>query len=204
MSQVRLRAGQALIESCLAMMLICLIFAGLFQVSQILAAREVLYHAAARGTRAKTVGFNKWMVEKCVRVAAIPNAGKMTEPGFVNDNPALRQMVQDMRPGDLWTSTLRSHPNSGQYTIEEARIPFYMASVNRARSEYLLDYADWNTVHFSTPGLTQDDTIHMTVSQDYPLKSILHRTFYADDTVTLEGESYLENHYPLYIDDKYW
>ena len=54
--------------------MICVIFMGIFQVSQLAVAREVLHHAAARGARARSVGFNAFMVQKSVRVAAIPNA----------------------------------------------------------------------------------------------------------------------------------
>ena len=75
-------AGQSLVESCLVIALISFIFMGLFQISRLSAAREVLQHAAARAARARTVGFNAWMVPKVVRVAAIPNAGRMTEPLF--------------------------------------------------------------------------------------------------------------------------
>ena len=66
------RRGQALIESCLAIIVLCLVFAGLFQISQLFAAKEILDYSASRGARAKAVGFNEWMVRKVARVAAIP------------------------------------------------------------------------------------------------------------------------------------
>ena len=46
--------------------------------------------------------------------------------------------------------------------------------------------------------------IETTVRQDYPLWVPMHRTFYAADEVTLAGESGIENHYPLYVDDLNW
>ncbi len=76
--------GQSLIEACLCIFLISLIFAGLFQVSRIFAAREILYHAANRSTRAKAVGLNSFMTTKAARVASIPNAGRMLLPEFEN------------------------------------------------------------------------------------------------------------------------
>ena len=82
------RAGQSLVESCLVIGLTCLLFFGLLQISQLFAAREVLYHAAARGARAKTVGFNRWMVTKAVRVGAIPNAGRMLVPEYEREQPS--------------------------------------------------------------------------------------------------------------------
>ena len=85
----------------MAVALICLIFMGLLQISELFAAREILNHAAARGARARAVGFNWFMVEKAVRVAAIPNAGKMVTPAFENDDTAIEGMVTTMDPGDL-------------------------------------------------------------------------------------------------------
>lgn len=203
------REGQSLVESCLMICLIALIFAGLFQISQIFAAREVLYHAAARGARAKTVGLNWWMVEKAIRVASIPNAGRLVAPSFVNQDAALEQMVQTLRPGTLWQRVLGIVPSSLQYNLERARIPEYLDSYNILRSNYVLDYDEWDTVQgdhetpvlppgMSTPLLT------VRVGQDYPLRIPAHRSFYAADSVRLTGESVLENHYPLYLDDQYW
>lgn len=206
------KSGESLIESCIIFALLCLIFLGMFQVSQVFAAREILSHAAARGTRAKTVGFNQWMVYKCVRAAAIPNAGRLTEPPFQNDDPALQNMVSSMKPGPLWMSMLPITPHSFQYDIESARVPEYLASVNDPTSEYILNYADWDTVRYliaappaipgAPPGMNPE--IHLVVHQNYPMKIPMHRTFYAADNLPLFGESYIENYYPLYIDDRYW
>jgi len=63
------REGASLIEACLALAIICLVFLGMFQVSRVLAARDTLNHAAARAARARTVGFNRWMVLKVAQVA---------------------------------------------------------------------------------------------------------------------------------------
>lgn len=202
----RVRAGQSLIETCLAMFIICLIFAGFFQVSQILAAREVLRHAAARGARAQTVGFNRWMVEKCIYTALIPNSGRMLEPVYENTNETLRDLTTDLSPGALWDRLLGMNPSSAQYDLERARIPEFLGSENRSRSRFILDYERWqdgsNTIDY-TASATGDSEIQMTVDQELPLTVPLHRGFYADDKVRLVGESWIENHFPLYIDDEY-
>lgn len=201
----RATSGQSLIESCVVIALISLIFMGLFQISQLFAAREILYHAAARGVRAKTVGFNRWMVEKAIRVASIPNAGKMTVPGFENEDLALRGMLDELKPGDLWSRVLGVRPSSGQAGIEKTRIPEYMASHNRSRSRYVLDYENWDTIEHDSPSSAGSASIiEVKVAQDYRIWVPLHRTFYAADTVNLEGESALENHYSLYLDDMRW
>jgi len=198
--------GQSLIEACLCILLISLIFAGLFQVSQIFAAREILYHAANRSTRAKAVGLNRFMTTKAARVAAIPNAGRMVVPEFENVDIGLRTAVQTLRPGRLWDFALGVVPVSVQANIERARIPQYLASVDGWQAAHILDYDAWDSVHVASSDLLPgDDTdinpvLHATVSQDYPLWAPLHRAFYADDSIRLAGDSYIENHYPLYLD----
>ena len=208
----RRRAGQSLIESCLVIALICLIFLGLFHVSQLLAAREVLSHAAARGARAKTVGFRSWMVDKAVLVASIPNAGRMEEPAFDNQDTYLRDALARLRPGELWDELLGAETSSLQYNIERARIPEFMAAQDWSQARYILDYAEWDTVHTPLdlpvdPAQT-DSIIEMNVFQDVPLwvPGRIHRAFYADESVRLRGEATIENHFPLYIqpDERYY
>lgn len=203
--------GQSLIESCLAMGMICLVFLGVLQLSQLAAAREVLHHAAARGARARTVGFNWWMVEKSIRVASIPNAGKMIVPEFENEDAFLRDAVSTMRPGNLWDLLLGAAPSSMQYEIERARIPEYMASHNGFTSQYVLDYSRWDSIHGNHGDIlagpdpdTYSPILHVSAWQTYSNWVPMHRTFYASDFVDLRGEAYLENHYPLYIDDMGW
>jgi len=203
------RDGQSLIEACLVMALICIIFMGVFQVAQLAVGREVLNHAAARGARAKTVGFNNFMVRKSVRVAAIPNAGRLTEPPFLNENPALRAEVATLRPGDLWDSLLAADPVSEQAGLEKARIPEYLGSENWPRAGWLLDYEDWDTVNVgqsTTVGGSggQFGIVQFRVWQDYPLRMPFHRAFYADDEVRLQGRADLEEHYRLYLEDRGW
>ncbi len=189
-----------MIEACLAMAMICLVFFGLFQVSQVFAAREILSHAAARGARAKTVGLNGWMVTKSVRVASIPNAGKLIEPAFQNDDPFLRGMINTLKPGELWDTVVRdAEPSSLQYQLEAARIPDYLYSDNAARAAYVLDYDRWDTIdRHITEAANQ---LRVTIGQEYQLWVPLHRVYYNRDTVSLSAEAWIENHYPLYLND---
>ncbi len=200
----RRRSGQSLLESCLAIGLICLIFMGLIQVSQLVAAYDVLNHAAARGSRAKTVGFNSWMVTKCVNVAAIPVSGRMRTPDYENIDQQLRDMVNSLPPGELWDAVLReTEPSSGQSVLELARIPDYLYSENDARGSYILDYDGWETLDRSVR--SAGDMIEVTAGMDYDLRPLwsnsVHRSFYNADSVPLRGESTIENHYPLYLTD---
>jgi hypothetical protein len=212
-----LRAGQSMIETCLAVMMIGVIFAGLVQVSQIFAASEVLQHAALCAARAKTVGFNAWMVKKSMLAAAIPNSGKMLVPDYQNVNGVLENDAKTGRPGSsgaIWDYALRASPSSSQSAIEQARIPSYLASADQGQANAELNYADWDdssqnkiisVIDGETLGASGGaSVIHVNLSQDYPLWTYWHESFYASDTIKLSADSYLENHYPLYIDDKGW
>lgn len=201
------RKGQSLIESCLAIVLICLVFAGVFQVSQLFAVKEVLGHSAARGARAKTVGFNYWMVRKATEAAAIPTSGRMITPAYTNEDWTLRTQVETSTPGELWDWVLgTAEPSSIQYGIEMARIPEFLESANDATAYNVLDYDDWDGISYtmSTIGTSPGEVLHATVRQEYPLWVPMHRSFYDADSIDLEGDSYLEKHYSLYLDDMFW
>jgi hypothetical protein len=207
-----LRAGQSLIETCLVLGMICLIFMGLLQIADLFAAKEVLNHAAARGVRAKTVGFNWWMVEKSIRVASIPNAGKLTEPAFENVDPQLRQMLDNQKPGDIWTDALRATPSSLQYSLERARIPFYLGAENDARAHHILDYQGWDDIRSDHGTLMPPPEgaeavtpfVNVRVGQDYRLWVPMHRAFIAADSIDISSENSMECHYDLYLEDMFW
>ncbi len=167
--------GQALIESCLIVAAICLILMGLFQVSQLFAAREIMAYAAARGARARAVGFNDFMARKTARVASIPNAGHMTVPARTGGGPLM------------------------QREIERARIPLYLLAEHQAWANAVLNYEEWDAVALScseTP-----TTLNMTIRQNIPIRFFprLFRAFFAGDAVNMSQSVALENHYPLYL-----
>jgi hypothetical protein len=196
------RAGQALIESCLVIALMCLIFWGLFQVSQLIAAKEILTYAAARGARAQTVGFNRFMVYKSVRVGAIPNAGSLTLPDLAIPSAAAAYSWRATEGFERWQTALQQAPASAQYAVERARIPLYMGAERYGELRAILDYADWDTIR-EHPGFSAA-MLHFDTEQKYPLNYPLHRAFYNADQVELHGEADLENHAQLYMEDAGW
>lgn len=199
----RRRDGQSLIEACLAIVLICLIFMGMVQISQLFAAREILDYAAGRSVRAKTVGLNSWMVKKCAMVAAIPNAGRIEEPAFTNIDLTLQAQVSTLSPGALWDWVLsEATPPNLQFPLENARIPFFLGAEDVPDAFILLDYEDWDSVDTDVTATGLDGgMLNALTSQAYPLRMPMHRAFYADDEVELHGEASMENHYPLYLED---
>jgi hypothetical protein len=207
---MRLRRGQAILESMLMVLMLCLLAGGLYQLALVFVAKDVLMHSAHSAARAKTVGFNSWMVEKCGRVAAIPNAGLITVPTIV-PTPVLQPLVASLSPGRLWDTVLGMFPVSEQTPVEMARIPEYLASDYPLQGHYVLDYADWNTVSVTipdpTPGLTPSPSAPMmqaTAEQNFSLRVPMHTAFWAADNILLNGESHMETHYDLYIEDHDW
>lgn len=211
-----------MLESLIAISLICLIFFGAMQLSQMYAAREILHHAAARGARAKTVGFNWWMVRKAIYVASIPNSGHMLTPNFDDNSDAalLSSIAQSKGAGDRidpWMQVMSGQlqPSSFQHNIETARIPEFMLTRNQERGVYILNYEAWeeNLIHYDCASffVGDDGTIspnafaEVTVWQDYTnWFTPFTRTFYAEDSIRMEAVNSIENHYPLYIDDQLW
>jgi len=216
----RERAGQAIIEACFAIGIICLLFFGMLQVSLLFAAREVLSHSAARAARAKTVGFNRFMVSKVAHVAAIPNAGRMLVPDIDASDPVLLELVTERTPGVLWDTVLTEEdatlgpitPRTLQADVEMSRIPDYLYSVNWPTARRILDYQNWdptepNGIRVDLPvSAGIDSLLTVTISQRVPMRIPLHRTFYApeDDNVHMEATTRIEKHYDLYIDDHNW
>jgi hypothetical protein len=164
-----------MVESCLVMAILCLLLFSLFQVSRLFVAEDVLQYASARGARARAVGFNDFMVFKTVRVATIVNAGAMLEPRE-GGGPA------------------------AQRALERGRIPLYMGADWPHELPSILDYEDWWTVSYSLIEGGNPALVDCRVSQRFPLRTALHRAFYAADSLTLRGESQMENHYPLYLE----
>lgn len=192
------------------MLIVCITFAGLFQLSQIFVAKEILDRAARCAIRARTVGFNSWMVEKCTRIACIPNSGLITTPLFVDSSPDIEPLVQTLNPGALWDAVLAITPVSDQAALELARIPAYLCSDYPAQAEAILDYADWDSVNADSPSPVITDPsvsaamLEASASQDFPLRIPLHQTFYGADSVLLTGDAEMECHYSLYLDDQNW
>lgn len=206
-----------MLESLVAIGLICLIFFGAMQISQMYAARDILYHAAARGARAKTVGFNHWMVRKAIYVASIPNAGAMVTPQLDAQDPAIINAIAASRDSgnriDPWMDIMsgRLVPTAARYRIENALIPAFMWADNANRARAVLNYEAWDNNHINhhVDGITLGEVenappLEVTVWMNYTNWLPMRGTYYSGDTVRMEGRNTLENHYAVYLDDQYW
>lgn len=200
-------AGATLIESCIVVMLLCLVlFAGV-QVSRIYASKEILDYSAMAGARAKAVGLNDFMVYKVVRVASIPNAGRLRNP-HVDSASGSAYNWQGGRPGHLWDQAVAANaPASPQYNAEITRVPFYLGAEHYGHLPAILDYEDWNTVDLSQDFAEDNRQAHVNVSQSVPLTFPFRAAFYDEEDVRLRaGDRFsrgarMANHAELYLQE---
>lgn len=204
-------SGQAIVESVIVIFIVCILLFGLLQAAVVVAGSEILHHAAARAARARSVGFNEWMAVKAMRVASIPNAGRMIEPTFDVPIPA-SPFGRRPSPGRAMDVALEADPGvSPRAVFERVRVPAYLAAENHGRAVYVLNYEEWQRGSFSyheRGSAFENGTIRMLVEQDFPLKMPLNRFFFpfarrdefGDGRIRLSGESESGEHARLYLE----
>lgn len=203
------RSGAALVESCLVIMLLCLILFGILQVSYLVAAKDVISFSAFAACRAATVGMKDEYVERVVRTTSIPTAGPFV--GELNTDG----LPTGGRAGKTWDSALQSTPSSDQFWMEHHLIPYYRGAANEADLPRLLNYYNWvngNTRISSSPAHT-DYSVLVYVRQNVPLTMPFARSFYRGNIGTMtrrdgntdvprspiDAELEMENHSALYL-----
>lgn len=209
-----------MVESVVVMVVSCFFFFAVFQYANLLSAKLVLNHAAARAARARAVGLNHWMVEKSARAAAIPVSGRclteFTEGAFGEMGAAA--LLSLRRPGRIWDAALRASPRSARAQMERARIPDYMDSINSPTSSEVLDYERWEhfTVTLDEPVDIMGGTpgkLSVLVRQRQPLILALPAMARGElespgehdvGSVRVGGLYSIENHYPLYMENTDW
>jgi len=192
------RSGQAMLETCIVLVLVCLALFGVIEVARLFMARGTVDYASAAGARARAVGFNDFMVEKVVRAAAIPAAGRMTAPGYAR-SPFLAWYWANTNTAALWTYSLRTTPSSPQYDVERSRIPLYLDAGTRGELGSILDYADWEELRIR--GSSDAGALaRVRIAYDLPLRLPFTRAFYADETFPFDSVGEIENHAAAYLE----
>ena len=133
------RAGAAMVESAIVIMMLCFILFGILQVSYLIAAKDVTSFAALASARAGAVGMREEFVNRVARVVSIPTAGpaKYRTKGSVSGN------IPKMRVGAMWDRALSSAPESRQYWVEKYNIPIYLGAVDEGVLPSILNYYNW-------------------------------------------------------------
>lgn len=191
LSRRRRSSGQSLIESCIVVAVVAFVLFGLLDVSRLFVHQEILDYAATAGARAQSVGFNDFMVRKVVRVASIPNAGRLENPDYDYESG----LDRSQRPGEVWDDAVRSTPGSAQYEVERSRIPLYLAARWEGELAPILEYERWDDIDLFR-------LVNGVVTrQDVPLIYPFARALYDEDEVTLRGRQIIDTHYPEYLQE---
>ena len=167
------RRGQAMVETVVVMFCLCLVFFCVYEYANLLTAHTVVNYAAARAARARTVGFNDFMVTKTIRVATASVAGKCRSHDDKGDN--------------LSTGTLVSRMGS------------YLETEHEADTKGILDFALWDSDKLGWSadepgGENAELTIHV-----WQRRNLYDSGDDARDFHEVRGEAGIESHYPLYL-----
>jgi len=200
------RSGQAILETFIAVLLLCLVLFGILQVLLVYNARTLAHHAAARTARSRSVGLNEWMQEKVMRVASIPASGRMTyvDGGF--GETALPERLALGERIDRAIDVRNPLPPSAQTMAELEAISLYMTTRNHLVADSILSYEAWDEGWLGMRHWADRNLAHVAVWNRYPLEMPFHRLFYApwDDAVTVRGEAAAIEHHELYLDGLGW
>ena len=175
------RSGQAMLESIIAMIVILLLFLALFNLSDQIRAKLLVENAATKCARARTVGYNDFMVRKIARLSTMPAAGKCLT----------------LADSDGGTLSLQSR----YYKIDD-----YLMSEYEAQANAILNFELWkngNTFIHATSGSSPATA---TVTQRRPEVSGLNAlaTGKKDEGsdgnhATISASATVEAHYPDYL-----
>jgi len=204
------RSGQALLESLLVILITGVVLFGVLQIAVMYTGREILQHAASRGARARSVGFNRWMVEKTVNAAAIPNSG-MTLTEELLELQSLPSLGDDPTPGDAFRRAFRRRPRAdARARMERELVPLYLAAENRARAGFILNYVEWERGSFAiteSPSMFGSGVLRLGVSQQFPLQMPFAPFFFpfvpvdenGERRILIEAEAVAGEHSGLYL-----
>lgn len=195
------KEGAAIVESCLVIIMLCLILFGMLQVSYLIMARDVISFSAFASARALTVGMNEEFVERVARVTTIPSGG----PPF-RSGPQHTPLPQDT-PGRMWDNAVETSPGSDQFWYEHYLIPWYLGAEDESQLDSLLNYHYWvssdTAVKAASSGAGAAEA-EVTVSQNVPLAFPFARAFFHEsETVMIvrgsEGGAYVYEEVPAYL-----
>ena len=163
-----------MLESIIAMFFLVFVFFLVVDYAELLKTRTVMDYAAARGARARAVGFNDFMVTKTLRIATMPVAGKCL---------TAKSLGRSLDAGFLIS-------RSGSYLESECE----------CETQGILDFELWNPSKFNWSAAESDNgqqgDVNMTVRQRHPLLSEINSCC---NEVTVEGKAQTESHYHYYL-----
>ena len=202
----RSRAGQAMVESVIAILAITFAFLCAVEFSDLLRAKLLMRHAAARAARCRAVGMNRYMAEKSARVAMIPASGRRLFPAAGDVGLENVSAAYAARIGDAVPAVLRAPAWSPEAAIELWRIPAYLESRDESYARGVLDYELWDATRIDAGGpVSASPRIRATVGQTRPRITGASALFGAPAAdgggIALSASAEIENHALLYMED---
>lgn len=173
------RAGQAMVESILALLLLFFAVFALTQFADNLRARLLVDYAALRAARARAVGFNDYMVLKTARACTLPVAGEC-----YSTDPRGKRLSRSQRAG---------------------RLADYLATGWEAQAASVLDFEYWRNNRTEVEAPDCRGLLEVSVVQRRPqffsianVASGLTDSEERDDA-TIRSVATIESHYPDYL-----
>ncbi len=126
--------GQAILESLIALILVCLVFFGLMQVFYLSMANMTTEYASFCAARSRSVGFREELVKRATKVSLIPASGRLKQlyAGSYNNNGYYNFVGS-------WTGVETTYQ---QFHEEASAIPIYLSYGNRP-GYCMLNYEYW-------------------------------------------------------------
>ena len=174
--RLRGKAAQAIAESVIALFFVIVAFLLAWDGLRLFAERQFVEHAAQRAARARSVGLNRFMMEKTARVAAIPASGE--------------------------SMLSRIGGEKMNATVEVGRIPDYLASETPQLARGILDYERWPTIRVDDEVSTSETRVSVSITspRDDALVSFLDGRGSGRER-RVSAEARIESHFPFYMYD---
>ena len=163
-----------MLETVLALFFLCLAFFWILDYAELPKTRTVLDYAAARGARARAVGFNDFMVTKTLRIASMAVAGKC-----------------------LTTTETGTSPSTG-FLI--SRSGSYLETEQESDTRGILDFELWEPSVFGWSAAEshngQQGDVVLEIHQRHPLFASLPG---GEEEADVRGRAQMESHYRYYL-----
>lgn len=161
--------GQAMVESVICMLLLCLALFGLLQVFHLYVAQIVFDYSSFCMARSSSVGFADYLLQRSARVAAIGAGGALVDEAANN---------------------YTGNPLS-QFAAEKVRIPEYLSGDRYLDYEYFeAENNDYNARLSCRGSHGLDGMASATVTgHNYPLLLPMRATYTTDETLDLQGKA---------------
>ncbi|OGV58394.1 MAG: hypothetical protein A2X49_10535 [Lentisphaerae bacterium GWF2_52_8] len=169
--------GEAIVESMMCLLLICLILFGLLQMFYLSVAQMLTDYSSFCTARSYAVGFAEYLVDRAARVAAIGASGPMVED-------------QDYNGSML-----------SQFAVETSRIPEYISGERWLEYEYWYGEGESNTTLSAGTSLEGGNVILSEVRfNDYPLEMPMRAAYTSSDSTNISGHAGMMNYAGIFLD----